>query len=70
MSQTLRIRLGDSFEVLKTFEEGSIGAVVCDPPYSGVLYSLVSSIWALSAFIVDQSGAPAHRFPGFIEVHT
>jgi len=31
--QALRIRLGDSFEVLKTLETDSIGAVVCDPPY-------------------------------------
>jgi len=31
--QTLRLRLGDSFEVIKTLEEGSIGAIVTDPPY-------------------------------------
>ncbi len=33
MKQTIQIRYGDSFEILKGFEEGSVGAVVCDPPY-------------------------------------
>lgn len=32
-TQTIQIRHGDSFEILKGFDEGSIGAVVCDPPY-------------------------------------
>ena len=31
--QVIRLRLGDSFEILKGIEESSIGAVVCDPPY-------------------------------------
>lgn len=32
-TQTIQIRYGDSFEILKEFAEGSVGAVVCDPPY-------------------------------------
>lgn len=32
-TQTIQIRYGDSFEILKGFAEGSVGAVVCDPPY-------------------------------------
>lgn len=32
-TQTIQIRHGDSFEILKGFDEGSVGAIVCDPPY-------------------------------------
>jgi len=31
--QTLRLRLGDSFELLKTMEDETVGGVVTDPPY-------------------------------------
>jgi DNA modification methylase len=31
--QTLRLRLGDCVEVMKSLPESSVGAVVCDPPY-------------------------------------
>jgi len=31
--QTLRLRHGDCVEVLKGFHDGSVGAVVSDPPY-------------------------------------
>ena len=33
MTQTLRLRLGDSIEVLNDMEEGTLGGIVCDPPY-------------------------------------
>jgi len=33
MSHVITLRLGDSFEVLRELPEGSVGAVVCDPPY-------------------------------------
>lgn len=33
MSVTLHLHLGDCVEVLKGYEDGSIGAVVSDPPY-------------------------------------
>jgi DNA modification methylase len=33
MSVTLHLRLGDCTQVLATMPEGSVGAVVCDPPY-------------------------------------
>jgi len=31
--QVLRLRLGDSFELLKQMEDASVGGVVTDPPY-------------------------------------
>jgi len=31
--QTLTLRYGDCVKVLREYEEGSVGAVVCDPPY-------------------------------------
>jgi 23S rRNA G2069 N7-methylase RlmK/C1962 C5-methylase RlmI len=30
---TIRLRLGDCFQILREMEEGSFGVVVCDPPY-------------------------------------
>ena len=42
MTQKLIIKVGDSFEVLKTFEEGSVGAIVTDPPYK---ISFMSKSW-------------------------
>lgn len=32
-TQQLILKLGDSFEILKTYSEGSINAIVTDPPY-------------------------------------
>jgi len=32
-SRTIRLTLGDSFEVMATYPENSIGAVISDPPY-------------------------------------
>jgi len=33
VTQILRLRLGDSIEVLNAMEEGSVGGILCDPPY-------------------------------------
>lgn len=33
MAQTVRLQLGDCIEVLRQLEDGSVGGVVCDPPY-------------------------------------
>jgi len=33
MSVTLYLRHGDCVEVLRAYEENSVGGVVCDPPY-------------------------------------
>ncbi len=33
MPQTIRLRLGDCLDVLKTMEPGSVGAFIMDPPY-------------------------------------
>ena len=33
MSQKLVLKLGDSTEVMKTLEKGSVGGIVTDPPY-------------------------------------
>ena len=30
---TMDLRLGDCLEVMKTLPDGSVDAVVCDPPY-------------------------------------
>lgn len=42
MSQTIQLRLGDCIEVMKTLEDGSIGALVTDPPY---LIGFMSRTW-------------------------
>lgn len=31
--QIIRLRLGDSLELLKTFPDNSVGTVITDPPY-------------------------------------
>lgn len=33
MTQVLRLRLGDCMDVLRSMEEASVGAIICDPPY-------------------------------------
>lgn len=33
MTQILRLRLGDSIEILNAMEENSLGGIICDPPY-------------------------------------
>lgn len=42
MPQTIQLRLGDCIEVLKTLPDGSIGAIVTDPPY---LISFMGRAW-------------------------
>jgi len=32
-AQVFRLRLGDSFQLLKELEENSVDAVITDPPY-------------------------------------
>ena len=32
-TQNIKLRLGDSLELLKGYPDNSIGAVICDPPY-------------------------------------
>jgi DNA modification methylase len=32
--QTLTLHLGDCIDKMKELEEGSVGGIVCDPPYS------------------------------------
>ena len=32
-AHVIRLRLGDCFEVLKSLEAGSVGAIITDPPY-------------------------------------
>lgn len=42
MQQVIRLRLGDSFEVLRDLAPCSIGAVIVDPPY---LISFMAKSW-------------------------
>lgn len=32
-TQTIQLRLGDCLDVMQSFPDASVGAVVCDPPY-------------------------------------
>lgn len=32
-TQTIRLKLGDCVDVMQSYPQSSIGAIVCDPPY-------------------------------------
>ena len=44
MMQSLTLRYGDCVKVLREYEKGSVGAVICDPPYDQTTVSGVGGL--------------------------